>query len=266
MKGRTGKRNAGFAHRGYYVQTDLMGSTFYISKDGHNIGSAKSAIEAKRIIDDLVRNPGAKRMVQKAKPKRRNCSTPSPAQLRQRENFARMSKKRALVRKREANASRKAKSNRGPVRSVKGRRNTADDLFAEFRSFQGREPQGISAVMVPQSGPARSYLLGRLVRLVTREETLSMAESEGINLVADKANKLWIVGKEYPAFEPHLDLGELFQVRYVTFKRHLDRTTKEYFHDFGEDGGRLPRLVTDAEGRLLIKGGDYVVEWRGIVG
>lgn len=42
------------AHRGYYIIKSLSTDTWYISKDGHHIGSADSLEAAKATIDELL--------------------------------------------------------------------------------------------------------------------------------------------------------------------------------------------------------------------
>lgn len=58
------------------------------------------------------------------------------------------------------------------------------------------------------------------------------------------------------------ELGELVAVTYRTHKGG-ERATWE--HEFGEEGGKRPRLVVDPESkRLFIVGGDYTVTDAGI--
>jgi hypothetical protein len=60
------------------------------------------------------------------------------------------------------------------------------------------------------------------------------------------------------------ELGRLESITYSTNKR--GDGPSDYVHTFGEEGGRKPRLAVDAETRdLVIVGGDYTVEPRGIV-
>lgn len=42
------------AYRGYYITHNTTYDEFYISKDGHNVGSAKSLREAMTTIDFLL--------------------------------------------------------------------------------------------------------------------------------------------------------------------------------------------------------------------
>lgn len=57
-------------------------------------------------------------------------------------------------------------------------------------------------------------------------------------------------------------LGVLSRVEYVTKKGH-DKSLVTYFHDFSKR--EPPLLVVDRDGKLLIAGGIYKVETRGIV-
>jgi hypothetical protein len=60
------------------------------------------------------------------------------------------------------------------------------------------------------------------------------------------------------------ELGRLEAVEYFTHKRGDGPSI--YRHQFGEEGGKKPRLAVDVEtDRLHIIGGDYSVEDRGIV-
>jgi hypothetical protein len=60
------------------------------------------------------------------------------------------------------------------------------------------------------------------------------------------------------------EIGRLEAVEYFTNKRGDGPSV--YRHQFGEDGGRKPRLAVDVEtDRLHIIGGDYSVEDQGIV-
>jgi hypothetical protein len=60
------------------------------------------------------------------------------------------------------------------------------------------------------------------------------------------------------------ELGELESVTYATDKEGDGHSS--YVHEFGEEGGRRPRLAVDVDTRdLVIVGGDYDVQRRGIV-
>jgi hypothetical protein len=60
------------------------------------------------------------------------------------------------------------------------------------------------------------------------------------------------------------ELGRLESIEYSTEKQGDGPST--YVHKFGEEGGRRPHLAVDPKTRdLVILGGDYTVEPRGIV-
>jgi hypothetical protein len=69
------------------------------------------------------------------------------------------------------------------------------------------------------------------------------------------------------------ELGELRSIVYLARKYHsqVDSEARgeivQWKHDFGEDGGRRPRLfyIRDLR-RLAVQGGDFVVKDEGIVG
>lgn len=70
--------------------------------------------------------------------------------------------------------------------------------------------------------------------------------------------------KVSPAPRVLVKLGTLEAVTYGTNKKGDGYS--HYEHEFGEDGGRKPKLAMDVDtGRLHIVGGDYTVEERGIV-
>lgn len=58
-------------------------------------------------------------------------------------------------------------------------------------------------------------------------------------------------------------LGRCTHIIYETVKKGDGRS--RYIHEFGEDGGVAPTLCMDGDGNLLLAGGSYIVEHRGIV-
>jgi hypothetical protein len=68
-----------------------------------------------------------------------------------------------------------------------------------------------------------------------------------------------------PTAAPLVELGALVSVEYETIKTGDGPSI--YHHAFGDRHGRgRPVLVVNGEGRLLIVGGKYRVQRRGIVG
>lgn len=59
---------------------------------------------------------------------------------------------------------------------------------------------------------------------------------------------------------PLVELGQLVRIEYLTKK---GKEKAVFFHDFE---GTKPRLVFNADGKLLIGGGSYIVKEEGIVG
>lgn len=58
-----------------------------------------------------------------------------------------------------------------------------------------------------------------------------------------------------------IDLGYCTRVVYFARKAHIDHRPVEYFHDFGEETGDLPRLVYDKiRKRIYFTGGNYMVK------
>lgn len=224
-------------------------------------------------------NPGKPSEYNMAK-KKNPARKPSAKQLKARRNFVKMAKARGKA-ARARNAAKRVKPKTKPKatsrawahgprkanksRKIAGRRRNQepDALGALFGEFQGRAITSESLDVVPASAPDDLVEIGALVRLKTTRETISWNENEGVKLAADARRRLWIIGP-YAPFESGADLGEALRISYVTFKPHLDETEKEYFHDFGEDGGARPRVKTDADGRLKLVGGDYDLGWRGI--
>ncbi len=68
-----------------------------------------------------------------------------------------------------------------------------------------------------------------------------------------------------PTKGPIVELGELTVVEYRT-KKGRDRAQVDYVHKMGGVGSARPMLCMNGEGKLLIVGGGYRVETRGIVG
>lgn len=61
-------------------------------------------------------------------------------------------------------------------------------------------------------------------------------------------------------------MGEVSQIEYFARKKCDDFRPVVYFHDFGEDNGRQPRLMWDPKARqMYLAGGDYRIKDVGIV-
>ena len=61
-------------------------------------------------------------------------------------------------------------------------------------------------------------------------------------------------------------LGKLIKVTYQTRKGNEDGGKPIFWeHEFGEESGKRPDLVMDADKKLHIVGGNYTVEEAGII-
>lgn len=64
------------------------------------------------------------------------------------------------------------------------------------------------------------------------------------------------------------DYGEIKTVEYLERKTHLGDDNNEviqWVHQLGEISGKRPLLRVDKNGQLRIVGGDYSINWRGII-
>ena len=147
---------------------------------------------------------------------------------------------------------------------------TANPSVTEVsRMFQGEANGAITRKDAPDSAPADLARIGRFVFLkLDNGHTLRIPRAM---VAADTKGKLWIVGKgpllsRKAHVGERLDYGEIAAICYDTAKSHIGGGKRyEYVHDFGENGGKRPRLLVDHEGMPLISGGDYKIEARGIV-
>ena len=233
----------------------------------------------------------------------KNRNHPSPKQIAARKKFAAMSKRRARearaakrgtvtrAKNKQPGASRKSRGKNKacvtrPAKKSGARSNITKRLAPKkpsvpsranskarrrnsavnevFRTFVGRDSHSIAAVDFPNSAPANLAQLGKLTQLKSETETFQFAESEGVYLASDARGNLYVGGKQQPV-EPNTNFGKLLGVSYVCKKSHIEPgKTIEYVHKFGDEGGKCPRLRSDAEGRFIITGGTYTITSAGI--
>lgn len=174
----------------------------------------------------------------KNKPARRNCGAGSPMHRAQRHG--------------------QGIANRGRRRNDAGAAVTA--LNSEF---VGRQSTSVYPLGIPSEVPVQLAELGALVQIVTNKETFDFAPADSYVLVADENRRLHIATTGKERFEPDADLGHIHQLTYFAVKSHLDAKPVEYYHDFE---GQRPRLMTDREGLLVIRGGSYSIGAAGIEG
>jgi hypothetical protein len=201
---------------------------------------------------------------------------PSPKQLAWRKKFGAMAKRRAKearAAKRNAGTPRKPAAKRSVAKAVSnsrakktrntGRRrnSTPAGIKAIHESFLGRPTNRTDLKPAPAGTPRDVAKLGDLVKLISEIETFNFKTGEAI-LAANARGDLFIVGDV--VVESNTDFGELWQIEYKAVKSHLDNRMVTYHHRFGEEGGKLPRLRTDKDGRFHVVGGDYTTEAEGI--
>lgn len=144
----------------------------------------------------------------------------------------------------------------------------------------------VGRVSLYQEGamPGGDYaLLGRLLTLYIRPlaggQVLKI-NGRGVQVVSDEtARQIWFVGgdQDISAYlgkfgardcgAGRYELGEAVRIDYKQRKEHLpDPDHDEFKHFFGEENDIRPRVFFDAvHKRLLLEGGDYRIEARGII-
>jgi hypothetical protein len=136
-------------------------------------------------------------------------------------------------------------------------------LMQVYREFLGRDPDDVVHISGPNEAPDEVAAVGLVTEIETESETIEFDVQDGVVLALDTRKNIWLLG-DARIDEPNADLGEIVSITYLAQKDHIDGQVIEYVHEFGEDGGERPRLVSDAEGWLLIEGGDYYVTAAGI--
>lgn len=139
------------------------------------------------------------------------------------------------------------------------------------KMFQGETNGAVDEMRAANSAPADLARIGRFVFLQVEGQRRPL-RLPGAMVAADTKGRLWIVGNRTPLLSPKAkpgllhDFGEVTRICYDTAKAHIGEGRRfEYVHEFGEDGGKRPRLLVDSEGMPILRGGDYKIEARGIV-
>lgn len=167
--------------------------------------------------------------------------------------------------------------------------NAAEDVY---RGFQGREPAELLEYDETQRMPRKAAVLGDLVALGFGNETKGGQKLHGdqlairwnecshisfagddVKLASNAARtQLYLVGGNQELTESALktlggaELGPVYFIVYDTRKAQDNFEGGQYTHEFAEDGGRRPTARYDAHAeRILLRGGNYRIEDRGIV-
>lgn len=159
-------------------------------------------------------------------------------------------------------AARRAISRRLHSPIGRRRRNQAPaGVEAIHRAFLGRPTDAVSTMPAPDGTPRDVAVLGELVQLKSETETFDFSPGEA-QLAANPRGDLFVLGD--CSVESNTDFGRLHELSYVAEKEHLEGKEVEYYHKFGEEGGRPPKLRTDREGMFHIVGGSYSIQPEGI--
>jgi hypothetical protein len=139
------------------------------------------------------------------------------------------------------------------------------DVDAQGHGKYSIELTAPSALVYTQDEATRLYLV---LSDKDRTDVLAMLDKLPTEGPAPLASIAKMVGGRQAKFRHPsaqvLVLGTLTHVVYTTTKKGDGKS--DYIHELGEDaGGICPALCVDADGRLLLAGGSYVVEHRGIV-
>jgi hypothetical protein len=148
--------------------------------------------------------------------------------------------------------------------------------------FQGAVNNQSLRVLEPDTAPPNKFRLGFLAQAKVKRNGLTIPiDFDGESLLsADTRRNLWIVGKDSRIDAASLKqlgikkpvgngleyIGDLFQIDYVTAKKHIENgETVRFFHKLGEADKIRPRLYIDKDGFPIIHGGNYDIWNVGIV-
>lgn len=155
-----------------------------------------------------------------------------------------------------------------------------------YEQFHGEPPKHVDDYHEPEPRPATLTELGDLIELrIERFGGWKWAslpfQGRGVKVACNAAGtQIYFVGGDQRLSKGDftaigadrskelIDLGNCRYIAYRTKKAHLDGITATYEHAFGEETKVYPRLTADKRGpvlRLLLSGGAYHVEARGIV-
>jgi hypothetical protein len=170
----------------------------------------------------------------------------------------------------------KANPKRSGPRRRRADRNPSETKQAVrlFQGFHGHDPKEISAQHVSAAVRLDYTALGDMKYLIVEtplgKEATFTFEGDGVKLASSPDGKqLYCIGgnqnilpllEEHSAEKDFIDLGDCLEVAYLARKVHGEFRPIEYFHEFGELNGALPRLMFDkVRKQLFFIGGDYFI-------
>lgn len=173
-------------------------------------------------------------------------------------------------------------SGKNPKRVTRGRRradrrNPSETKQAVrlFQGFHGHDPKEIAEQHISAAVRLDYTALGDLKYLVVETPLGKQAtftfEDDRVKLASSPDGKqLYCIGgdqnilpllDERSREKDFIDLGDALEVAYLARKVHGDFRPIEYFHEFGEVNGALPRLMFDkVRKQLFFIGGDYFID------
>lgn len=147
--------------------------------------------------------------------------------------------------------------------------------------FHGRPVKWQREIDEPDAKPEAVAQLGKLLMLEVETRAGKRVKIEfgkGVRLCAnphskslyaiggDQALDLKQLGLSGEAKRDHVDIGEILTVEYHTSKDFHNFEPTDYTHEFGEEGGRRPRLGYDTiNQRVYFSGGEYQIKREGII-
>lgn len=151
-----------------------------------------------------------------------------------------------------------------------GKRNPSEtaEAVANRKAFAGQF-NGFKDVYAPAGTPEGLSKLGLMAELILKDKSrLSLRAQETLFLTQDNKHKMHIVStKPGPMVDNDPgDYGPIAKIEYIEAKPHLGELEPiQWVHKMGEITGELPNLIVDKNRQLLIKGGNYSINWRGII-
>lgn len=151
-----------------------------------------------------------------------------------------------------------------------------------YEKFHGKAPAEILEIQ-ESAGMRQEYAgLGDLVSLLVRDAAKKTIQfdftGDGVKVAAaPKGKQIYFLGGnqnigaslgqfEADATKDFIELGECTEIVYTSHKEFDKFKTIDYVHEFGEEGGARPTLIyARLARRLMLAGGDYVIDAPGII-
>jgi len=194
----------------------------------------------------------------------------------------RSKKKRAAVKKASTTARHRAETKRRKAttarlatralqRSVplKRKRNSAttEKLGAIRQEFTGRSAGKVASMLVSDQSPSTLTKLAKFLELKLTDGRIIKPATGTTWICSDTKKRIHFATTGNRLYDgPKGDIAEVDTIAYREWKPSVgSNKTEDYEHQFGEEGGTLPMLVSDGKGGLYLRGGSYTITDAGIV-